>query len=104
MSTADSQHVREHIELAIERAREGMTRNIDEIDQRLRTSLDVKRIASEHSVQLIAAGAVTGFLVGFGVPRMLTRLIALGVPVLIAVQVARKHAAEAGEDQPPTAL
>lgn len=101
---SDTGHVKEHIELAIERAREGVTRNIDEIDSRLRTSLDVGRIASEHSVQLMGAGAVTGFLLGYGVPRLLTRLIALGVPVLIAVSVARRHAAESGEDQTPTEL
>lgn len=104
MSNSDSAHVKEHIELAIERAREGMTKNIDEIDRRLRSSLDVKKMAGEHSIQLIAAGAVTGFLFGMGAPKLLTRLIALGVPVAIAVEVARRRAAEAGENEPPSAL
>lgn len=104
MAHEDSEHVKQHIELAIDRARDGVTRNIDELDRRLRSSLDVQRIAGEHAVQLMAAGAATGFLLGFGAPRLLTRLIALGVPVFIAVQVARTKAAEAGEDQPPGAL
>lgn len=104
MAHNDSEHVKQHIELAIERAREGVTRNIDELDHRLRSSLDVQKIAGEHAIQLMAAGAATGFLLGFGAPRLLTRLIALGVPVMLAVQVARKQAADAGEDEPPAAL
>lgn len=104
MAHDEREHVKQHIELAIERARDGVTKNIDELDRRLRTSLDVRKIAGEHAVQLMAAGAATGFLLGFGAPKLLTRLIALGVPVMLAVQVARKQAAAAGEDEPPMAL
>ena len=76
------------VEHAIERARDGVSERIDELDRRLRTQLDVKTFASEHAPQLIAGGAVVGFLVGFGFPKPLRRLLQFGVPVaLIAYKV-----------------
>ena len=68
------------IEQSIARAREGVGERIDELDRRLRSTLDVKTFAQEHAPQLIAGGAALGFLVGFVSPKTLRRLIALGVP------------------------
>jgi len=79
---------KQQVERAIERARDGVSERIDELDRRLRTTLDFKTFASEHAPQLIAGGAVVGFLVGFGFPKPLRRLIKFGVPVaLIAYKV-----------------
>jgi hypothetical protein len=76
------------VERAIERARDGVSEHIDELDRRLRRQLDFQTFAREHAPQLIAGGAVVGFLVGFGFPKPLRRLIQFGVPVaLIAYKV-----------------
>ena len=78
---------KQSIEREIERARDGVSEHIDELDRRLRKQLDFKTFASEHAPQLIAGGAVVGFLVGFGFPKPLKRLIQIGVPLaLIAVK------------------
>lgn len=69
------------IEREIERARDNIGTGIDQLDRKLRTSFDVQSYASEHAPQLVAGGAVVGFLVGFGFPKMLRRVITLGVPV-----------------------
>jgi len=77
-----------NIEHEIERARDGVSHHIDELDRKLRTQLDVKSIASNHAEQLMAGGAVVGFLVGFGLPKILKRAIQIGVPLaLIAYKV-----------------
>jgi hypothetical protein len=73
------------IEQAIERARDGVSERIDELDRRIRRSLDFKSVAGNHAPQLIAGGAVLGFFLGFGLPRTLTKLVKLGVPVVLAV-------------------
>jgi ElaB/YqjD/DUF883 family membrane-anchored ribosome-binding protein len=78
-----AEHQKIHIERAIERARDGVSERIDELDRRLRASLDVKTIASEHAPQLVAGGAVVGFLVGFGFPRLLRRVLGVGIPLAI---------------------
>ena len=76
------------IEREIERARDGVSDRIDELDSRLRTQLDFKSAAREHAPQIVAGGAVLGFLVGFGFPKPLKRLIQIGVPLaLIAYKV-----------------
>jgi ElaB/YqjD/DUF883 family membrane-anchored ribosome-binding protein len=93
MSKTSSDHVKAHIEVAIERAREGVSDRIDEIDRRLRGSLDMQQMASDHAPQLVAAGLAVGFLIGFGVPKVLTRAVQLGVPIFLAVQMVRKHRA-----------
>lgn len=80
------------IERTIERAREGVSERIDELDRRLRTSLDIQSAASAHAPQIVAGGAAIGFLVGFGFPRMLKTLLKIGVPlalVSLAVMKAR---------------
>lgn len=79
---------KQQIEHQIEQAREGLGDRIDELDRRLRTTLDFRALAREHAPQIIAGGAVLGFLVGFGMPRQLKKLIGIGIPVaLIAYKV-----------------
>lgn len=86
MPDADTE--KKQVERAIERARDGVSEHIDALDRRLRKNLDFKTIASEHAPQLIAGGAAIGFLVGFGFPKPLRRLIQFGMPVaLIAYKV-----------------
>jgi hypothetical protein len=79
---------KQQIEQQIERARDGVGDRIDELDQRLRTTLDFKTLAREHAPQIIAGGAAIGFLIGFGFPKPLRRLIQVGIPLaLIAWKV-----------------
>jgi len=78
------------IEREIERAREGVGTHIDELDRRLRTTLDVNAFAREHAPQIIAGGAVVGFLVGFGFPSPLRKLIGIGIPLALAAMKIRK--------------
>ncbi len=83
---------KQQIENQIERARDGVGDRIDELDRRLRTTLDFKTMAREHAPQIIAGGAVVGFLVGFGLPKMLRRVLAIGIPAaLIAYKVKQSH-------------
>ncbi len=71
-------------------ARDRVGDRIDELDRHIRKQLDVKSIASEHAPQLMAGGAVVGFLVGFGFPKVIKRVIQVAVPlVLLAVKVKR---------------
>jgi len=79
---------KQQIERAIERAREGVGQSIDDLDRELRKTLDVKPAIAEHAPQLMAGGAMLGFLVGFGFPKVLKRVVQVGVPVaLIAWKV-----------------
>lgn len=81
---------KQEIEQNIVRAREGVGDRIDELDRRLRTTLDVGSAARQHAPKLIAGGAVVGFLVGFGFPRPLWKLVKVGVPLaLITLAVKR---------------
>jgi len=85
---AEANREKQQIESAIARARDGVGDRIDELDRRLRTTFDLEAFASEHAPQLVAGGAVVGFLVGFGFPKPLKRVIALGVPLaLVAYKV-----------------
>lgn len=99
---SDKDHVRQHIELAIERAREGVAERIDELDVRLRENLDFKKMAGENAPQLLAIGAGLGFLFGFGVPRLVIRAAQIGVPIAIAVSVAKKKLAEHDQGSDPS--
>jgi hypothetical protein len=86
MSDMDTQ--KQRIEQTIEKARDGVSTRIDELDSRLRTSLDFKAIARENAPQIVAGGAVIGFLVGFGLPKILKRTIQIGIPIaLVAYKV-----------------
>ncbi len=78
--TADE---KQQIESRIERARDGVGDRIDELDRRLRMTLDFKTMAREHATEIIAGGAALGFLVGFGFPKTLRRLIQVGIPVAL---------------------
>ena len=97
-------HVKEHIEIAIDRARGNVGERIDELDRVLRDRLDIEKMASEHAHQLIAAGAAFGFLLGLGVPKLILRTVQIGVPLLIAVQIARKKIEQHREEEayPPS--
>lgn len=74
---------KQQLEHTIVTARDGVSERIDELDRRLRSTLDVKSAASEHAPQIIAGGAAVGFLVGFGFPKVFKRLIQIGVPLAL---------------------
>ena len=74
---------KEHIERAIVRARDGVGSRIDELDRHLRTNLDPKTLASNYAPAIMAGGAVLGVVVGFGLPKVLRKLVAWGVPIAI---------------------
>ena len=74
---------KEQIQRAIVRARDGVGDRIDELDRHLRTTLDPKELARSYAPQLIAGGAVVGVIVGFGMPKVLRRLVTWGVPIAI---------------------
>jgi hypothetical protein len=104
MTMSEREHVKEHIELAIDRARGNVGERIDELDRKLRERLDFAELAGDHAPQLLVAGAAFGFLVGFGVPRVIVRTLQLGVPIFIAVKVVRKKLEESREAEayPPS--
>ena len=105
MSKSDSEHIKEHIEVAIGRARDGVSDRIDELDRKLRSSLDINQIAADHAPQLLAAGAAVGLLIGLGAPRVLTRALQLAIPLAIAVKVVQsRRSALEGPDDPPSLL
>jgi hypothetical protein len=92
---AELDEEKKEIERTIERARDGVSERIDELDVRLRTQYDLKQFAAEHATQLVAGGAVLGLLVGFGVPKTLRRIIQVGVPLgLIAWKVKQTYEAD----------
>ena len=79
---------KQQLDQTIESARDRVGDRIDELDRRIRKQLDIKSIAAEHAPQLVAGGAVVGFLVGFGFPKVVKRVLQIGIPVaLIAVRV-----------------
>jgi hypothetical protein len=95
---ADVQEEKQNIERAIERARDGVSERIDELDVRIRTQYDLKQFAAEHAPQIVAGGAVLGLLIGFGFPKPLRRIIQIGVPLgLIAWKVKQTYAADHAE-------
>jgi hypothetical protein len=83
-------HEKKDIERAIDRARDGVGERIDELDRRLRSSLDVKSAAAEHAPEIIAGGAVLGFLAGFGFPKPLRRAVSIGIPLALIAMKFRK--------------
>jgi hypothetical protein len=78
------------IEREIERARDGVGTSIDELDRKLHRTLDLKTFASERAPQLAAGGAVLGFLIGFGFPKPLGRIIKLGMPLMLMAYKVKK--------------
>jgi hypothetical protein len=93
---ADTEHQKQHIEIAIERARDGVSNRIDELDRVLREKLDVTSAAADKAPQIIAGGAVVGFLVGFGFPKVIKTALKLGIPLAVAA-FAIKKAKDGGE-------
>jgi hypothetical protein len=88
---------KETIEREIVRARDGVGNDIDELDRKLRKTLDVQSFASAHAPQLAAGGAVVGFLVGFGFPGPLVRLVKLAMPLaLLAYKMKKSRGNGAG--------
>jgi len=86
----------QQLDQTIVSARDRVGDRIDELDRRIRKQLDVKSLASEHATELVAGGAVIGFLVGFGFPKVVKRILQIGIPVtLIAMQV-KKRSSGAG--------
>src|SRR3954452_14665798 len=80
-------------------ARDRVGDRIDELDRRLRKQLDFKTMASEHAPQLVAGGAVVGLLVGFGFPKLVKRVIQIGLPgAVIAYGVKKAKANHDGAD------
>jgi|ERR1051325_767846 hypothetical protein len=89
---------KQDIERSIERARDGIGDRIDELDRRLRTTLDFKTMAKEHATEIVAGGAVVGLLVGFGFPKLFKFALTVGVPVaLIGYAVKLRSAAKDGD-------
>jgi hypothetical protein len=87
---------KEHIQRAIVRARDGVGERIDELDRTLRTQLDPSAIAKSYAPQLVAGGAVIGLIVGFGLPKVLRRVITWGIPIgILAMTI--KNARERDE-------
>ena len=84
---------KEHIQRAIVRARDGVGDRIDELYQRLRTTLDPRTLARSYAPHLIAGGAIVGVIVGFGLPKVFRRLVTWGVPLAI-LAVTIKNARE----------
>jgi hypothetical protein len=89
---------KEAIEQEIGRARDGVGDHIDELDRRLRKTFDIQAAASEHAPQLMAGGAVVGFLVGFGFPKAVKLLLRLGIPIAVITLAAKKYAATRNGD------
>jgi hypothetical protein len=86
---------KQQLDQTIVGARDRVGDRIDELDRRIRKRLDIKSIASEHAPQLVIGGAVVGFLVGFGFPKVIKRLLQIGIPVvLVAMQVKKTRGAD----------
>jgi hypothetical protein len=80
---AETDPEKQTIERAIVRARDGVGDRIDELDRHLRTNLNPTALASSYAPQIIAGGAVFGLIVGFGMPKILRRVVTWGVPIAI---------------------
>jgi hypothetical protein len=88
---------KKQVEAEIERARDGVGNRIDELDARLRKQLDFESVAREHAPQLAAGGAVVGFLVGFGFPKLMKRAIQIGVPLALVAWGVKQSRAAGGD-------
>jgi hypothetical protein len=90
------------IEREIDRARDDLGERIDELDRRLRSQFDVKAIAAGHLPQILAGGAVIGFLAAFGFTKPLRRVVSAAIPLaLLAMKIKgarRGNGDGAGED------
>lgn len=92
---AEQDQEKQSIERAIVRARDGVGDRIDELDRHLRTNLNPGTLARTYAPQIIAGGAVLGLVIGFGVPKVLRRVIAWGVPIgIIAMTIKNARESE----------
>jgi hypothetical protein len=91
---------KQDIEREIDRARDDLGERIDELDRRLRRQFDVKAIASEHAPQLMAGGAVLGFLAAFGFTRPLRRVVSIAIPIALLALKIKNSRAGSGEGPP----
>lgn len=82
---------KQQLDQTITGARDRVGDRIDELDRRIRKQLDFKSIASEHATELVAGGAVVGFLVGFGFPKVVKRILQIGIPVVIVAMQVKKR-------------
>ncbi|HSP13245.1 MAG TPA: hypothetical protein VLV78_00675 [Thermoanaerobaculia bacterium] len=89
------------VEQAIERARDGVSDHIDELDRTLRRSLDFNAMAAEHATGIVAGGAVIGFLAGFGFPKALRRAISIGIPLALIAMKVKKGRLGGGDGAAP---
>lgn len=89
---------KKQIEAEIVRARDGVGDRIDELDAQIRRKLDVESAAREHVPQIIAGGAVLGFLVGFGFPKVLKRVIQIGVPLAVVAYKVKTKMSQDGHE------
>ena len=81
---------KDDIQREIDRARDGIGSDIDALDRQLRKQLDFRTIAAENAAPIIGAGAAVGFLVGFGFPKPLRKLIKFGLPLAMIALKAKK--------------
>jgi hypothetical protein len=93
-----SDRERQNIERSIEQARDGVGVHIDELDRKIRGSLDFKSFAGDHAPQLVVGGAAVGFLVGFGFPRLLRRMVGIGVPLALMAMKVKKARNNNGDE------
>jgi hypothetical protein len=94
---AEQEQEKKTIERAIVRARDGVGDRIDELDRHLRTNLNPSTLARTYAPQIIAGGAVLGVIIGFGLPKVLRRVITWGVPIgILAVTI--KNARDGDSD------
>ncbi|MDQ3282376.1 MAG: hypothetical protein M3Q69_13325, partial [Acidobacteriota bacterium] len=54
-----------------------------ELDRYLRENMNPTTLARTYAPHLIAGGAVLGVIVGFGLPKVLRKVVTWGVPVAI---------------------
>lgn len=87
---------KDSIQRSIVRARDGVGDRIDELDRHLRSNYDPKSLARTYAPQLIAGGAVLGVIVGFGMPKVLRKVVTWGIPIgILAMTI--KHARNGDE-------
>ena len=88
---------RQAIEVTIDRARQSVGETIDEIDGRIRSQLDLRKFAGEHTPQIVIASTAIGFVLGYSAPRAFARIAHVGLPLALAYAIVRKARARADQ-------
>lgn len=86
--TDRTEDIRERIQSSIDNARRNVSTRIEEIDQQLRESLDLKQKASDYAPEICIGGLVTGVFLGLASNRRLLTTIAIGLPLAIVARFA----------------